>query len=117
MKPEQRIVTTLPLHELWNNTGVVAAEERGALRSHEIRKLLRVGPVRFVVADVGRPLVWVPLEQCYTFWKEEVKERVVDPLMAESGYFLDDYPGAYCYLASEWRSGTGESIVLLSTSH
>ena len=114
---EQRIVTSLPLRELWNSNGVVAAEEHGALNSDDIGQLLRLGKVRFVVADVGRPLYWVPLEQCHTFWKVKVKERLVDPVISESGIFLDEYPGAYCYLASAWQPDTGERIVLLSKFH
>ena len=102
MEPEQRVVTASPLHELWNRNGIVAANERGTLSSDDIGDLLRVGKVRFMVADVSLSLQWVPLEQSYTFWKGVVKEHVVDPGMAESGFVVDDYPGAYCYLASLW---------------
>ena len=28
-----------------------------------------------------------------------------------------DYPGAYCYFASKWKSYEGDTIVVLSKTH
>ncbi len=30
---------------------------------------------------------------------------------------LEDFPDEYCYFASEWKSNTGETIILLSKAH
>jgi hypothetical protein len=37
------------------------------LTAADITSLLRVGQVRFVVADVGLPLCWIPVDECYDF--------------------------------------------------
>src|SRR5438876_10195234 len=98
MRPDQRVVTTLPLSELSDVTGPVPARRGRRLGTPEITQLLRAGPVQFVVANLG-PLRWVPIAEAYSFWKAEVKPRVV---RAEAEKFShEDYPGAYCYVASE----------------
>lgn len=101
MKPELRHVSKMPLAELWNESGVVAAQRVRELGSSEIVSLLRAGKVRFVVADVGHHLQWIPLERCYEFWKSEVKLHLAQP---EAYIYLEDFPGEYCYSASEWKA-------------
>lgn len=114
MKPELRHVSRMPLDELWNDRGVVAAKKVQELGAPEIVSLLRAGKVRFVVADIGHHLLWIPLDVCYEFWKSEVKLHLAQP---EAEIYLEDFPGEYCYLASEWKADTGEPIVLLMKSH
>jgi hypothetical protein len=70
--------------------------------------------VRFVVADVGKPLEWIPNNQRYDFWKDEVKAHLAAP---ESKAFLEEFPDEYCYFASEWNSYDGDTIILLSKAH
>ena len=60
--------------------------------------LLRAGPVRFVVADIGHRLRWVPADACFTAWKDEVKPRILDADVAT--FRLEDVPGEIAYLAS-----------------
>ena len=108
-----RVVTRLPLVELWDDAGSVSATEVRDLAAEHIRDLLRAGPVRFVVADVGSPLRWVPVSDCFRFWKAEVQSRVAGP----GGAYLDDFPGGYCYFASEWEPVEGLPIVLLAVAH
>ena len=115
MQPEQRVVTVLPLHELWDASGPVAAERGPAIGAEDVASLLRLGPVQFVVADMG-PLRWVSPEATFRFWKEEVKPRVV-PAGAEQ-FRLEDYPGNYCYVATRWeRQGSSIPVVLLERHH
>jgi hypothetical protein len=78
MRSDQRLVT-YPLHELWNEHGVITTREVRDLTTEDIIALLRTGAVRFVIADVGRPLDWLPSAQCYSFWKSAAKSHVVDP--------------------------------------
>ncbi len=85
------------------------------LSAAELADLLRLSRVRFVVDNAGR-LEWVPVEHCYAFWKFEVKPRLVDPARAETGFFLEDFPGNYCYLAYQCNS-TAEPVVRLRTFH
>jgi hypothetical protein len=70
--------------------------------------------VRFVIADVGEALVWVPNNESYDFWKEEVKPHLAAP---ESRVHLEEFPDNYCYFASEWKSYEGETIIVLSKAH
>jgi hypothetical protein len=91
-----------------------AATRLRDLRATELRDLLRAGPVRFLVADIATGLRSIPQTQCFTFWKSEVRPHfVADP---DGRAYLDDFPGSYCYFASEWTDG-GPPIVLLSVYH
>ena len=114
MRFDQRIVSQMPLHELWNEHGVVSAKELRELSASDMAALLRSGKVRFVVADVGSQLKWIPPDECYGFWKSEVKNHLADPA-AEN--YLENFPDEYCYFASEWESKVDEPIVLLMMSH
>ncbi len=114
MKPELRQVSKMPLTELWNESGVVTAHKVRDLGSSEIVAMLPAGKVRFVVADIGHHLQWISLEDCYEFWKSEVKLHLAHP---EAEIYLEDFPAEYCYSASEWKTDAGEPIVLLMKSH
>jgi len=114
MRFDQRIVSQTPLHELWNDRGVVTDKELRELNAADIAELLRVGKVQFVVANVGSPLKWVPVDECYSFWKSEVKNHLADPA---ANNYLEDFPDEYCYFASEWETKGVEPVVLLVMSH
>ncbi len=114
MRFDQRIVSRTPLHGLWNDRGVVSEKELRELNAADIAGLLRVGKVRFVVANVGSPLKWVPVDECYSFWKSEVKNHLADPAAKN---YPEALPDEYCYFASEWEAKGGEPVVLLVMSH
>jgi hypothetical protein len=114
MKPELRHVSQMPLAELWNEHGVLRTERIRELGSWEIAFMLRAGKVRFVIADIGHHLEWVSLEDCYKFWKSEVKMHLAQP---ENKTPLEDFPGDYCYFASQWKADHDEPIILLSKAH
>ncbi|HYO62055.1 MAG TPA: hypothetical protein VER08_00205 [Pyrinomonadaceae bacterium] len=114
MEPGQRYVSQTPLHELWNEQGSLTARKLREVDAADIKNLLKAGKVRFVVADVGDKLNWIPPGECYTFWKSEVSGRLAAP---SAPVHLEDFPGEYCYLASEWESGGGAPIVLLEKIH
>jgi hypothetical protein len=116
MKPELRHVSQMPLHEIWDDLGiVVSADELRQLSSSEITDLLRAGRVRFVVADICSRLQWITPEECFRFWKSEAKARIREP---DSQSRLEDFPDEYCYFASEWKPADGgEPIVLLMKAH
>lgn len=46
-----RIVTCLPLQELWRDDGFTTTSRRRGLSKDDINELLRSGLVQFVVAD------------------------------------------------------------------
>ena len=114
MRFDQRIVSQTPLHELWNDRGVVSEKELRELNAADIAGLLRVGKVQFVVANVGSSLKWVPVDECYSFWKSEVRNHLDDPA---ANNYPEDFPNEYCYFASEWEAQGGGPIVLFVVSH
>lgn len=114
MRFDQRVVSQTPLHELWDDHGIVSEKELRELGASDVAELLRAGKVKFVVANVGRPLKWIPVDEGYSFWKSEVKNHLADPAADNR---LEDFPDEYCYFASEWESKGGEPIVLLLMSH
>lgn len=101
MRPDQRVVTRLPLTELWDGHGVLRLERRRSVGRDQVADLMRSGRVRFVLANCGDPLKWVPFQDSYRFWKDEVKPHMVEPSVAEDGFRLEDWPGDYCYVATE----------------
>ena len=103
MRAEDRIVTELPLQELWDENGPVAARRQGDLSADDIRQLLGNRAVRFVVADVGAKLMWVPEPGTFALWKDEVRAHLAEP---DARVNLEQFPGgpAYAVLLPE-RSG------------
>jgi hypothetical protein len=115
MDTDLRIVTKLPLEHLWQGSTLEIGRRLCALTAGEITSILRVGPVQFVVADVGHKLRWIAPAECYEFWKSEVKPNLA---IADSRMSLDSFPQAYCYMASAWEiSGTSEQVILLERHH
>ena len=106
-----------PMDEIWNADGVVSTHRLRDLGCEEIRSLLRRGVVRFVRINIGHIPEWIPLSQCYTVWKTEILDHLVEPAHAEHGFALEDFPDEYCYTASEWASPFSEPAVLLFMHH
>ncbi|MFO0957219.1 MAG: hypothetical protein U0800_07090 [Isosphaeraceae bacterium] len=102
------------MREFWADPGVVAAERSRDLSSSALRELLRLWAVRFVVAVLGCRPRWVPEEASFDFWKAEVRPHLADPDLATR---LDDFPGGFCYYASEWSPAAGSLIVVLEMAH
>ena len=85
------------------------------LNGSDISALLRRTQAQFVVADVGHLLRGIDGQDCFDFWKGEVKCHLAEP---DSRIELDKYPGAYCYTASLWESEESSTpIVLLERDH
>ncbi|MDB5347073.1 MAG: hypothetical protein JWP89_5450 [Schlesneria sp.] len=116
MRPEMRIVTQLPLARLWNDEGDLKLDKQRDVGIEQITNLLRQGSVSFVVANGGERLNWIAEVDTHRFWKDEVKPHLVESQAAEDGFHLEDYPGEYCYTASEWR-GQGNLIAILFEKH
>lgn len=113
MKHSERIVIRMPLREIWDSSGVLTTTRTRTLDGSDVAALLRLGTVRFVIAACGDALEWIPQSQCYDFWKNELKPRIVET----EAFDLDDFPGAYCYIASEWVDRQTSPIVLLEMYH
>ena len=105
----------MPLKEIWDNDGPVESDKLRDLSRDEIADLLRAGSVRFVVANPGDRLKWIGASECFDFWKAEVRRRAFDP--REENFDMDQMPGGYGYVASEWSAVAGERVVLLEMAH
>ena len=106
-------MTQLPAVELWRADGFVTRQRGSSLAAEHIAALLRQGQVCFVVASAGEPLRWVTPAECFAFWKGEVRPHLAAP---EASVILSEFPGEYCYSASEW-AGAELPIVLLEAHH
>ena len=112
MDNELRVVTRLPLQELWRDDGFSTTTRGRSLTAEDVRTFLISGPVQFVVADVGEAPRWIPASESFQFWKQEAKPH----LATEARASLDQFPGGYCYFASQWE-GEYTPIVLLEKHH
>jgi hypothetical protein len=105
------VVTKLPLSRLTTTRG--DAKRVSDVGAAAIRSLLRVGAVRFVVANIGASIRWVPEAECFDWWKQEVQPHLAEPNRPAP---LEDFPGGYAYYASQWDDGS-TPFVLLSKAH
>jgi hypothetical protein len=101
------------MDELWDAKGNLTSARQRTLGSSDIAGMLRRGVIRFVVANCGDPLEWIQPAKCYDFWKTEVKPRIVESETFDQA----EFPGAYCYVASEWADGEPSPLVLLEMYH
>ncbi|SRR5260370_27833088 len=113
MDANLRVITHLPLAELWREDGF-STVKRGRSLTHElVRQVLASGPVQFVVADLGAAPRWIPESECFHFWKDEVKAH----LASDAQVRVDDFSGGYCYFASEWEPRRPEAPILVLEKH
>ena len=117
MDPALRIVTRLPLPELWTERGPISAARERTLGRAEVKALLQARPVQFVVADVGKRLRWVPPEERYVFWKADARHHIVEN--PDHPIDIYAYPEGYAYVASEWVADELDSspIIVLERHH
>jgi hypothetical protein len=117
MDPRRRIVTSLPLAELWDDEGELDFERGSALNREDVRRRVQGGTARFVVAEPGLPLRWVSAADRHAFWKGEVRPHLVDE--PERPFDIYHYPHGYAYIATEWRGADPfePPIVLLERHH
>ena len=114
MDASLKIVTRLPLGELWRDDGFSTDSRGRTLTLEDVRQFLETGSVQFVVVDVGAAPRWIPASECFRFWKNEVKPHLASAAKAP----LDEFPGGYCYFASRWEEREGEApIVVLEKEH
>ena len=113
MDAHLRVVTQLPLRELWRDDGFSTTTRGKFLTFDDVREFLASGTVQFVVADAGVAPRWIPASECFDFWKNEAKPH----LASDTKAVLNEFPGGYCYFASQWEGETTAPIVLLEKSH
>lgn len=106
-------MTSIPLEELWDDRGNLHARRGHRLDRASLGQLLRRGPVRLAVANIGHPLRWIaPIAQ-FEFWKQEVSSH-----LAEGNELrLDMFPDGLAFIASEWHLSGELPIILLEAHH
>jgi hypothetical protein len=110
----KKVITKLPLEELWDEKEILNAQRVSTgLRASEITEMLKAGAT-FVVADLGLRPRWIDPAYRFEFWKIEVKSRLAEP---DKPAILDRFPGEYCYVASKWQSPEGLSLIVLERHH
>ena len=111
MDPRLRVVIAMPLEELWDDDGAFGRRVEH-LSADQIKAILKLGPVRLVEADVGEPLRWTALDDCYARWKQ-VSANVANA----DRFFLEDFPDQWAFVASEWEGRLGERLILFEKHH
>ena len=114
MDTSQKIVTQIPLIELWNSDGPLDALRAENLGETDIVRLLQNGS-SLVVAEAGQPLQWIPEGDRFAFWTTEVKCRLIAP--DADRFYLDDYADNYCYVASMWLFAPSAPVIVLEKHH
>ena len=114
MNAADKIVTSIPLKNIWTDESELPAKRIAYLTSEDIVQLLKKSAVRFIVADVGHKLQWIDTTQRFDFWKQEAK-----PHLADGTYKIDlDGPlGNYAYVASQWAIPGEAPIITLEKFH
>ncbi|MCI5064358.1 hypothetical protein MRY87_01390 [bacterium] len=106
-------ITELPLTELWNDDGPIISEPQRELVASEIKELLRAGTVQFVIARCGEKPQWIEGKDTFDFWKNEVQPRLSETNEAQP----EEFPGEYCYSATEWRALGDIPLIVLEVFH
>ena len=114
MNLAHRVITELPLQELWRDGHILSASRGDSLAGDDIRALLRSAPIHFVVAELGSAPEWIPARGCYDFWKSEVQPHLA---AADSRLYLDEFPHGYAYFATSWGEDAGTPIIVLEKQH
>lgn len=109
-----RVVSSLPLRELWDDSGPLVARSSGYASLGQVRDIVSSSPVTFVLADAGMALVWIPARETFRFWKTQARFRIATP---GEPIRLEDFPGQYAYLASIWELSDGKVVVALERQH
>jgi hypothetical protein len=113
LRSEQRIVTKIPLSELWDENGTITQERLRNLDRANLADILLSRSIQFVVADCGLKLKWIPTQEQVELWKK-VEPQIADPLKP---IHLDRFPNEIAYVASEWHGHSGQSLILLEKHH
>jgi hypothetical protein len=106
----------MPLAELWTHDGAAVPAERVRwLDSADAHRLIRERPdLDLIVARGGEPLKWLYGDVKWTFWNEELKERIADP---DGPIFREAWEEERFYLVSERASPGTERPILLAEMH
>ena len=113
---DKKIVTHIPMNEIWNKNVTIEAKRKRYLTLNDIKSILsNNNAIQFIVANIGNELDWISLDECFNFWKSEIKPHLVSN--PDEEFFLEDFPNEYSYVASEWFWELQTPVVLLEMHH
>ncbi len=110
----KKIVTQLPLINLWKDKENIFAHREKYLSADDIKEVIKMYPVEFVVANAGEKLKWISYDKSFDFWKTELKPHLANII---NKIDLDSFPDNYAYVASEWTREMQTPIILLEKYH
>ena len=115
MNLSQKTVNKIPLDALWTEEQFLEAKRLKYLNQKEVSEILKNGPIRFVIANVGNKLIWTDLGESYKIYKTEIKDFIISDI---DKIDLDTLTHGFGYLASLWADPSEKnSIVLLEKFH
>jgi hypothetical protein len=106
----RRIVTRIPLDELWTRDGILPLTRAGELTCNGVAECVRCGEVGFVCANVGEPLLWITSVPTFDFGKA-VRDQIIDPEATSEN------DGEMRFRASEWSGVEMPTVILLEAVH
>ena len=119
MDPRHRVVTQIPLSELWTIRGPLAATRVRPVGPSDLGVDMHSRPIlkqtRFVVAEVGKPLQWLDPISIVAFLRDRIPGRIVDP--SAPSFRLNDFPGQFCFVVSEWAEQDSDSPIYVFELH
>ena len=114
MTRTEHVVSRFPIEQLWAGTRLISTLRMRDLEHSDVAALLRSGNVRFVIAELGKPLTWISNNESADFWRDELEPHLGAAGLNEP---FTNAADTYHYVASEWKSYDGDTIVLLSKMH
>lgn len=114
MKNDKKIVTQIPMTNLWTDTENIFAKREKYLTSDDIQQTLKKYLVEFVVANVGEKLKWISYDKSFDFWNTELKPHLANDI---NNINFDSFLDNYAYVASEWIGEIQKPVILLEKYH
>lgn len=82
------------------------------LETEDVKALLRQGVRQLVEYNTTGFLVWIPLAECFEYWKW------AQPHLAQDGKtYLEDYPNSFYLVPEEWKTHSGERVIVFERVH
>ena len=109
-----KIVTFIPLDSLWTENEEIDANRKAYLNQNEISQLLKNGPVRIAIANIGDKLLWKLSDEFYKIYKADIRDHIIPD---SDNIDLTRLKDNYGYLASMWTDKLEIPIILLEKIH
>ena len=77
MNTHNEIVSGLPIEQLWAGSRLISTIKVRELERSDVTTLLQSGSVRLVIGEIGKPLTWIPNNEGFDVWREELEPHVV----------------------------------------